>query len=327
MKPPQIQLGLLPGFEGPILPSAPIELEPPKPPRRAVSAERELLAAQRSLAISLDPPDLEGWRDELGRERPRIVNGVCTAIEQWRRLEDGTIGPCPWTGCPRHTLIDHGQIVTIGGQRRAELLLHRAADDEAVGRRPALPVVPTDGEIDAFDAEALKRIDAIPRTCIRDAMPLVADRAEAAEESAVGFVGYSVNGDQVDPASHMADAARVAVIAETLGLSEEQIRLDTISAAAKLGIRLMNGQPVPGDGARVEALLAKLAGRRRVLSDAELAERRACVMAYLGRRGSSAEAIERALLADATPAPVAIRRIERDAPPPREPGADEIFTF
>lgn len=32
MKPPQIQLGLLPGFEGPILPAAPIELEPPKPP-------------------------------------------------------------------------------------------------------------------------------------------------------------------------------------------------------------------------------------------------------------------------------------------------------
>lgn len=60
VKPPQIQLGLLPGFEGPILPAAPIELEPPKPPRRAVSAERELLAAQRSLAISLDPPDIEG---------------------------------------------------------------------------------------------------------------------------------------------------------------------------------------------------------------------------------------------------------------------------
>jgi hypothetical protein len=64
-----------------------------------------------------------------------------------------------------------------------------------------------------------------------------------------------------------------------------------------------------------------------VLSDAELAERRARVMAYLGRRGSSAEAIERALLADATPAPAAIRRIEREAPPPRESGADEIFTF
>lgn len=326
MKPPQIQLGLLPGFEGPILPSAPIELEPPKPPRRAVSAERELLAAQRSLAISLDPPDIEGWRDELGRERPRIVNGVCTAIEQWRRLEDGTIGPCPWTGCPRHTLIDHGQIVTIGGQRRAELLLHRAADDEAVGRRPALPAVPTDGENDAFDLEALKRNDLIERTCIRDAMPLVADRAEDAEASSVGEM--YIDGEAASLASHMADAARVAVIAETLGLSEEQIRLDTISAAAKLGIRLMNGQPVPGDGARVEALLAKLAGRRRVLSDAELAERRARVMAYLGRRGeASAEAIERALLADATPAPVAIRRIERDAPPPREPGADEIFTF
>lgn len=325
MKPPQIQLGLLPGFEGPILPSAPIELEPPKPPRRAVSAERELLAAQRSLAISLDPPDIEGWRDELGRERPRIVNGVCTAIEQWRRLEDGTIGPCPWTGCPRHTLIDHGQIVTIGGQRRAELLLHRAADDEAVGRRPALPAVPTDGENDAFDLEALKRNDLIERTCIRDAMPLVADRAEDAEASSVGEM--YIDGEAALLASYRADAARVAVIAETLGLSEEQIRLDTISAAAKLGIKLVNGQPVPGDGARVEALLAQLAGRRRVLSDAELADRRARVMAYLGRRGSSAEAIERALLADATPAPVAIRRIERDAPPPREPGADEIFTF
>lgn len=326
MKPPQIQLGLLPGFEGPILPAAPIELEPPKPPRRAVSAERELLAAQRSLAISLDPPDIEGWRDELGRERPRIVNGVCTAVEQWRRLEDGTIGPCPWTGCPRHTLIDHGQIVTIGGQRRAELLLHRAADDEAVGRRPALPVVPTDGEIDAFDAEALKRIDTIPRTCIRDAMPLVADRADDAEASAVGQL--FIDGKEESLPNHLADAARVAVIAETLGLSEEQIRLDTISAAAKLGIRLVNGQPVPGDGGRVEALLARLAGRRRVLSDAELAERRARVMAYLGRRGeASAEAIERALLADATPAPAVIRRIEREAPPPRELGADEIFTF
>ena len=37
----------------------------------------------------------------------------------------------------------------------------------------------------------------------------------------------------------LADAARVAVIAETLGLSEEQIRLDTLSAAAKLGITIV----------------------------------------------------------------------------------------
>lgn len=339
-----IQLGLLPGFDGPLLPAAPIVIENPSPPpRRSVSAERELLAAQVSMAISQDPPDIEGWQEELGQERPRIgPDGVCTAVERWRRRTDGTIGPCPWLGCPRHTLLDYGPVVTIGGGRRAEILLNRG-DEDGEGRRPALPTVPTDGEADAFALEALDRLDRLADTCIVDAMAKLGPtaRAEDAEE-AVGGVETPDEEERalavavaarLEQHRQRADAIRVRSIAKTLGLSEEQIRIDTLSAAAKLGIKMVNGQPRPGDGAQVEALLARH-GDRALLSDQELAERRRRVIAFLLGADRDAPAdprqavatIERALVAP--PMPITrIRRIEREAPPPKEPTADEVFTF
>ena len=98
--------------------------------------------------------------------------------------------------------------------------------------------------------------------------------------------------------------ARVREIAAVLGVSEEQVRLDTIAAAAKLGIRMVNGQPRPGDGARIEELMnARPASKPKI--------RRT----WRGKVGTP------------PPAPVAIVREERDAPPVRERSADEIFTF
>ena len=114
---PRYQLGLF-GGEEPVTAVEAVKVAEDlnaKPPRREVSAERAMLAAQASLAISMDPPEIEGWREELGRERPRIVNGVCSAIEADRRQADGTIGPCPWLDCDfgEHLLIDRGAPITI----------------------------------------------------------------------------------------------------------------------------------------------------------------------------------------------------------------------
>lgn len=76
---------------------------------------------------------------------PRIVGGVCTAIESERRRPDGSIGPCPWVACERHLLLDLGEPVVVNGKVRHELLLNRAGEhpsdaDPVMGRRPALPL-------------------------------------------------------------------------------------------------------------------------------------------------------------------------------------------
>lgn len=327
-KAPEYQLGLLPGFDGPLLPQTPIAFEPPPapapPPRRAVSAEREMLAGQVTLAISLDPPDLQGWEQELGRERPRIVNGLCTAIEEWRRLEDGTLGPCPFVACPRHLLIDSGAPIEIGGRRYAELMLNRAGLPATMGRRPALPAVPTDGEIDAFGLEALDRLDEVPDTCSVEVQQRV-----SAHDGTVDEDGRQINWTTDEARASHADAMQVQEIARAMGVSVEEVRLYTLSACDKIGVKLVNGQPLPGDGARVAAILAQLEGRRVPLADVDLVARARRVLAYLGAPAQPGvdldAAIARALLTDTSPPPAAIRRIERDAPPPRVPTADEIF--
>lgn len=323
-----------PGIERDRAISSPDPAPSPPPPRREVSAEREGRAAQVSMPLSLDPPDIDGWREELGHPRPQIVNGVCITGEKWRRRVDGTLGPCPMFTCPRHLGLDVGEPITIGGRRHAELILNRAGEDATMGRRPALPAVPTDGEADEFALHAIARAEAMPETCERDVIAhLRAVDAREEIESATERVTLDVAGvGEVSTAERVArdvDAVRVSAIATHLGVSEEQIRQDTLSGAEKLGIRMINGQPHPGDGARVEAILAQLSGRRAVPTDDEIEERAVRVLSFMGwraRRGAVASAdIARALLTDTSPPPVSIRRIEREAPPPRELTADEIF--
>lgn len=329
--PPRIQLGLLPGFEAPadrlalVAAADDLAVELARPAARKVSAERELLAAQGSLAISVDPPEIEGWREELDQERPRIgADGVCTAVERWRRLEDGTLGPCPFVACPRHLLIDSGAPIEIGGRRYAELMLNRAGLPATMGRRPALPAVPTDGEIDAFGLEALDRLDEVPDTCSVEVQQRV-----SAHDGTVDEDGRQINWTTDEARASHADAMQVQEIARAMGVSVEEVRLYTLSACDKIGVKLVNGQPLPGDGARVAAILAQLEGRRVPLADVDLVARARRVLAYLGAPAQPGvdldAAIARALLTDTSPPPAAIRRIERDAPPPRVPTADEIF--
>ena len=326
---PRFQLGLF-GGEEPALPLTAVRVAEEMiaaKPRREVSYEREMRAAQSTLPISLDPPDIEGWREDMaavaaglpGFERPRFdQSGVCTAIERWRRLEDGTIGPCPWVGCPRHNLLDYGAPVTIGGRRYAEIRLNRAqpagaVDEPAMGRRPGLSTVPTDGEADDFALEALQHLDAIPETCTKDAAAKLRARGQWAGdiEEDLGGVETEEEAERAEVARadreawrQRQDAARVREIAAVLGVSEEQVRLDTIAAAAKLGIRMVNGQPRPGDGARIEELMhARPASKPKI--------RRT----WRGKVGAPPRA------------PAAIVREEREAPPVRERSADEIFTF
>lgn len=279
---PPLQLGLLPGFDAPPLPSAAAHVEPvhEAPPRRAVSAERAMLAAQVTMAgLAVDPPEIQGWREELGRPRPRIIGGTCTAVYNERRRADGSIGPCPWAACKFSLLLDLGEPVIVNGQIRHELLLNRAGEHPAMGRRPALPAVPTDGEIDAFDLDAIARLDELPDTCQLDV------QRRAAGHDADGM-----------------SEAYVGTTADAMGVSEEQIRIDTHEATAAIGVRMVDGQPVPGDPSIVEAIL-----------------RRA--------RGVSTPTAPPSKVGKPPPVPRALVREERDAPPPRSPTAGEIFTF
>lgn len=279
------QLGLLPGFDAPAIVAAVttyvteggevVSAIEDDAERRAVSAEREMLAAQAVIdGLAIEPPEIEGWREELGRPRPRIVAGVCSEFERWRRLEDGSIGPCGGATCPRNLLLDRGEPVVVLGRVHHELLLNRAGEHPVMGRRPALAAVPTDGERDRFDLDAIERVDELPDTCERDVI------------------------------ARYGGEVPVEAVAAALGVSEEQVRIDTLSAAAKLGLVMVNGEPTPGDFERVERILRELSPRRPKI-----------------RR------TWRGKVAAPTPVPRAIVREERAAPPVREPSAGEIFTF
>ena len=99
-------------------------------------------------------------------------------------------------------------------------------------------------------------------------------------------------------------AVPVEAIAAALGVSEEQVRLDTLNAARALGLVMDNGEPGPGEFGVADAILERLRVRPRRI-----------------RR------TWRGTVADVLPAPALIVRIEREAPPVREPSAGEIFTF
>lgn len=334
--PPRVQLGLLPGFDATgdnlaLVAEADKLAETLVRPARKVSAEREMLAAQGSLAVSVDPPEIQGWREELGHERPRFgADGVCTAVERWRRLEDGTLGPCPFVTCPRHLLIDSGAPIEISGRRYAELMLNRAGLPATMGRRPALPAVPTDGEIDAFGLEALERLDEVPDTCSVEVQQRVSAHDGTVDEDGrlINWTTDEARANHAEARANHAEAMQVQEIARSMGVSVEEVRLYTLSACDKIGVKLVNGQPLPGDGARIAALLAQVDGRRALASDDDLRTRARRVLEYLGSEVPIGEdlvaAVERVLLTDTSPPP-RIRRIERDAPPPREPTADEIF--
>lgn len=270
-----MQLGLLPGFDVPALASSVMtELIEDKPKARAVSAERELLAAQVSMdGLAVDPPELEGWREELGRPRPRIVAGVCS--ERAARLDaEGNLAPCGWVACPRHLLLDYGTPITIGKRRHVEVMVNRAGDHTVMGRRPSLSAVPTDGEVEAFEADVLDRLESLPDTCALDVQ-----------------------------ARH-GGAVPVDALARALGISEEQVRLDGHAAAGKIGIALVEEQPVPVAPAKADELLRQLSP----------------VKPKIRRTG-------RGRIAKSLPVPASIVRRERDAPPVVMKLADAIFTF
>lgn len=318
---PRVQLGLLPGFDGPLSISPEVnrgaDEAVAKQAPRAVSAEREMRAAQVGMAgLAIDPPEIEGWREELDRRpAPRFdAAGRCEVVESHRRRADGTIGPCPVVTCPRHLLLDYGAPIQISGRRHAEVLISTAGLPPAMGRRPALAAVPTDGEADAFALDALRRLDEIPDTCGVDVQRRLASAA-----------GAEVDGAEATDADR--EALLVIEIARVNGWSVEEVRLLTLSGAAKLGIEMVNGHPQPGDGARVEAILAQLDGTRAEMTAAERREREQRVADYLGIGGhvDPIAAIDRALLTDTSPPPAVIRRIEREAPAPRELTVDEIF--
>lgn len=99
------------------------------------------------------------------------------------------------------------------------------------------------------------------------------------------------------------DGAPIAVVAAALGVSEELVRVIGLKVA-----RLWFGAEHPDAWANLEDVI-----ERRTAAD-ELARRRA-----VASRPSK--------IADPPPVPRAIVRVEREAPAPREPGADELFTF
>lgn len=94
------------------------------------------------------------------------------------------------------------------------------------------------------------------------------------------------------------DGAPVAVVAAALGVSEELVRVIGLKVA-----RLWFGAEHPDAWANLEAVI----------------ERRTEPVAAVREAPSKA--------ADPLPVPRAIVRVEREAPPPREPTAEELFTF
>lgn len=279
-------------------PEAAVELQEPRRPEPLrvahagnVAAARQLRALQRSLPVVAqadpDPPGLEGWRAELGRTRPRTDRaGVCSELAR-RTQPDGTVAPCGWTACHHHLAIDVGEVTEVGPIREAELVLSTAGLASEMGRRPSLSAIPeTAGEVDQFALDTIARLDELPETCALDVV------------------------------AKYPDGAPVEVIARVLGVSTEQVRLDTIRAVAKVhraaGVdiaaaagRISPTDPIPGVDP-IEAL--------------DRAVRPSQVKAPPPRTRPSK-------LATPPPAPAAIVRVEREAPAPREPTADELFTF
>ena len=94
------------------------------------------------------------------------------------------------------------------------------------------------------------------------------------------------------------DGAPVAVVAAALGVSEELVRVIGLKVA-----RLWFGAEHPDAWANLEAVI----------------ERRTEPVAAVREAPSKA--------ADPLPVPRAIVRVEREAPPPREPSAEDLFTF
>lgn len=236
---------------------------------RHVAAGRALALLQRSLPTvqDPDPPGLEGWRgylDETHR-RPRIVDGVCSELAE-RRQADGALAPCPRVLCPHHLLLDRGEVVQVGDRLVAAIVASAAGRPAEMGRRPALSPIPTHSEHSAFDALALERLTEIPRTC------------------------------SLEVVAAYPDGAPLAVIADALGLSEEEVRRATNSAAAALF-----------DETCSDAI--------ENLAEAAPREVRAPRPAPVSK------------IADPAPVPAAIVRVEREALAPAEPSADEIFTF
>jgi hypothetical protein len=236
-----------------------------------VSPARELLAGQVALPVyACDPPEIEGWRDELGAPRPRIgADGACSAVASRRRDDDGSIGPCPWVACRHHLLLDLGEPVTIGGRRFAAMILNRAGEHPVLGRRPGLAAVPTAGEAAEFESDALDRLDELPDSCALDVI------------------------------ARYGGEVPVEAVAAALGVSEEQVRLDSRAAEIETGYRTIGLVPDPATpGCYVPAPVPRPKVRRT----------------WRGKVGAPSQA-------PAGP------RIERDAPSVREPSAGEIFTF
>ena len=90
---PRFQLGLF-GGEEPALPLTAVRVAEEMiaaKPRREVSYERAMRAAQSTLAISLDPPDIERWREDMAAVAaglPGFEPAPYLARVKWVQLRD-----------------------------------------------------------------------------------------------------------------------------------------------------------------------------------------------------------------------------------------------
>lgn len=277
--------------------AAPTEAAPEPAPVRVVAppisvgAGRQLRALQASLPVirdaDPDPAGLEGWREELGAPMPRIVGGACEELAA-RRQPDGTLAPCPRFRCPHHLGLHIGEVTAVGPVREAELVISTAGLPAEMGRRPALPALPeTHGEVEAFQGAAVDALARVPDTC------------------------------DLDVIARHPDGVPVEEIARVLGVSEEIVRLETLSAARKL----LTAAGIPPRLAR----MATMAAGGPWASGLDPGEAIETINRDPARR--QAPIVRRPAVAPPTPAPRAIVRVERDAPAPRELTAEDVFTF
>lgn len=144
-----------------------------------------------------DPPELEGWREEIGRALPQIKDGRCTEVRR----------PCPWVSCPNHLLLDLTRPKDTK-VREPSIVLNEGPEGTArLGRKPALQAHDSEEDAARFIASALAELDRGRASCAIDI---------ATSEDRSGRV-----------LTHRE-------VGDFLGVTEETARIDEISALHKL---------------------------------------------------------------------------------------------
>lgn len=178
-------------------------------------------ADARVTTLVPDPPEYQGWQEEMGGTMPRIVRGECTEVRR----------PCPHTTCRLHLLLDVDEVtgaVTLndGNQHR-------------LGRPPSLTQQDDDAEAADFVRRALARNPELEASCSRDVAEATRRRGTPLTEAEVGsYLGVS----------H-----------ETVRLDMVSIAMKLRALAAEGGFNLLdeNADPADGIAAIAEALQAR----------------------------------------------------------------------